>query len=175
VYLIGFMGSGKSTIGPILANTIGYDFLDVDRIIEGNEGMSIREIFQSKGEEHFRRCEREIVRETCTRSRIVVSLGGGAVVDPESFRQIKTAGVVVYLKLTPEQIFQRLRNKSDRPMLLGPTGEKLAEEDLRVRILRLYREREQTYALADIVLQTDESKLGLTVDRLVKKLSGHIA
>jgi shikimate kinase len=104
-----------------------------------------------------------------------VSLGGGAVVDPESFRQIKTAGVVVYLKLTPEQIFQRLRNKSDRPMLLGPTGEKLAEEDLRVRILRLYREREQTYALADIVLQTDESKLGLTVDRLVKKLSGHIA
>jgi shikimate kinase len=171
VYLIGFMGSGKSTIGPILANTLGYDFVDVDRTIEETEGKSVSELFRLKGEEHFRVLEREIILQTCTRPRTVISLGGGAVVDEASFQAIKKSGILVYLKLTPEQIYRRMRNKVDRPMLMSPAGERLNERELRIRIQRLFSEREPIYAKADLIIATDENKVGITVDRVVKRLS----
>jgi shikimate kinase len=170
IYLTGFMGSGKSTIGPILANTIGYDFIDVDLMIEESEGMSVSEIFRTRGEEYFRVLERKLVMQISTSRKTVISLGGGAMIDPESYGHIRNTGIVIYLKLTPEQLFKRLRNKIDRPMLTDPQGGKLGEAGLRARILQLYNQREPVYAAADIVIPTDESKVGLTVDRLAKKL-----
>jgi shikimate kinase len=174
VYLTGFMGSGKSTIGPILANTIGYDFIDVDRSVETSMGKTVNQIFREHGEEHFRVLERTLIAQMSTRPHIVVSLGGGTIADPENFGVIRATGILVYLKTTPEQLFRRLHHKSDRPVLRTEEGEQLPEGELRARILDLYKRREPLYAKADIVVHTDEVKVGKTVDLIVRKLSHFI-
>ena len=174
IYLTGFMGSGKSTIGPILANTIGYDFVDVDRTIEKEAGKSVDQIFLEDGEAHFRRLEGALISGLRSRSHLVVSLGGGTIADPDNLRDMKTSGILIYLKATPDQIFKRLHHKNDRPSLKDPHGERLSDEQLRVRIQELYRKREPLYSQADIVIRTDERKVGVTVDQIVKKLSFHL-
>ena len=174
IYLTGFMGCGKSTIGPILANTIGYDFVDVDRRIEQMEGKSINEIFTEKGEKHFRELERRVLLEVCSLPRRVISLGGGTMTVAENLEVILATGLVVYLKITPEQLFHRLRHRSDRPLLRTEDGGRLGDEDLRSRIQLLYEAREPLYSRADIVIPTDGKKLGLTVDAIVKRLTGLI-
>jgi shikimate kinase len=174
VYLTGFMGCGKSTIGPILANTIGYDFVDVDKKIEQVEGRSISQIFAEKGEKHFRDLERKILVEVSALPRTVISLGGGTMTIAENLELVLATGLVVYLKITPEQLFHRLRHRSDRPLLRSSDGNQLSDEELRSRIHHLYEAREPLYARADIILPTDGTKLGLTVDNIVKRISGLI-
>lgn len=171
IYLTGFMGSGKSTIGPILANTIGYDFLDVDKVIEKETGKSVKEIFRDRGEAHFRELERNLVAKLAQRHQVVVSLGGGTIVDPGNFHTIMSSGIVVYLKATPEQIFKRLQRKVDRPTLTDVSGDRLREDELRVRIGELFRQREPYYLRADIIVPTDETRVGITVDEVVRKLA----
>jgi shikimate kinase len=165
------MGSGKSTIGPILATTIGYDFVDVDRKIEKKAGKSVNEIFLEGGEPRFRSLEREVLAELASLSHLVISLGGGTPVDPGTFRFIISSGILVYLKTTPEQIYKRLHFKNDRPMLTDATGRRLSEEQLRERIQSLFLLREPIYAKADITIQTDGKRVGITVDEIVKRLS----
>ena len=174
IYLTGFMGCGKSTIGPILANTIGYDFVDVDRRIEQVEGRSINEIFTEKGERYFRDLERTVLMKVCTLPRTVISLGGGTMTVPENLEVVLATGLVVYLKITPEQLFHRLRHRSDRPLLRTADGSQLADEELKARIQLLYEAREPLYARAEIVVPTDGKRLGLTVDQIVKRLAGLI-
>jgi len=174
VYLTGFMGCGKSTIGPILANTIGYGFVDVDKKIERVEGRSISQIFTEKGEKHFRDLERAILVEVSALPRTVISLGGGTITIAENLDLVLATGLVVYLKITPEQLFHRLRHRSDRPLLRSADGNQLSDEELRSRIHHLYEAREPLYARADIILPTDGTKLGLTVDNIVRRISGLI-
>jgi shikimate kinase len=174
IYLTGFMGCGKSTIGPILANTIGYEFVDLDRKIEQVEGKSINEIFGEKGEEHFRYLERTVLIKASTLPRTVISLGGGTMTVAENLELILATGLVVYLKITPDQLFHRLRRRSDRPLLRTADGSQLGDEELKNRIQLLYDAREPLYARADVVIPTDGTKLGLTVDNIVKRISGHI-
>jgi len=174
IYLTGFMGCGKSTIGPILANTLGYDFVDVDRQIEQLEGRSINEIFSDKGEKHFRELERKVLMNVCGLPRTVVSLGGGTITVAENLELVLSTGLVVYLKITPDQLFHRLRHRSDRPLLRGEDGRQLNDDELRGRIQLLYEAREPLYARADVMILTDGTKLGLTVDSIVKRISGLI-
>ncbi len=171
IYLAGFMGSGKSTIGPILANTIGYEFADLDRMIEQAEERAISEIFRVDGEQYFRSLERALIAKLSTQTHLVVSLGGGTLVDPVTFRTIKSTGILVHIKLTPELILRRLQHRSDRPMLMDGKGNRLSEEDLRVRIGELYASREPLYAQADVTIEADERRVGITVDRVVRALS----
>jgi shikimate kinase len=170
IYLTGFMGSGKSTIGPILANTIGYDFVDLDQSIERKEGKSISRIFTEEGEPYFRGLERSLLGAIAARPRVVVSLGGGTLVDPESFRLIRESGILVYIKLHPDLLFKRLQRKNDRPLLLGDQGRRLSGEDLRRRIRQLAASREHLYAQADLTIEADERRVGITVDRVVHAL-----
>ena len=165
------MGSGKSTIGPILANTLGYDFVDIDHAIEEKVGKAIKQIFRESGEEYFRALEREVIDDLITKKNLVVSLGGGTIVDPANFRVINGSGIVVYLKTTPDQIFRRMRHKLDRPILTDVRGERLSTEELRGRIHELYLIREPVYAKADITVSTDDQRVGITVDRIVNKLT----
>ena len=174
IFLTGFMGSGKSTIGPILANTLGYDFLDIDHAIEEREGKTIRQIFRDSSEEYFRSLEGTIIKEIIGKKHLVVSLGGGTIVDPLNFRTISASGIVIYLKTTPGQIFMRMRHKLDRPILTDIHGERLSNEELRARIQELFLKREPFYAKADITIVTDDLKVGITVDKIVKKLSSYI-
>jgi len=174
IFLMGFMGSGKSTIGPILANTIGYDFLDIDRAIETRTKKSVTEIFREDGEQYFRSVERDIISQIIAHPRLVVSLGGGTVTDPELFRVIASSGILVYLKVTPEQLYRRLHRKTDRPLLADIEGNRLGEPELRDRIQTLYTSREPIYSKADIVVMTDDTRVGITVDQIVKLLSRHL-
>ncbi len=171
VYLTGFMGSGKSTIGPILANTIGYDFVDIDKLIESREGKTVNEIFREEGESHFRKLERTLIGELSLRRGMVISLGGGTVTDPDTFHAISTTGILIYLKVTPEQLYRRLHHRTDRPLLSDAEGNRLADEVLRERIRILYEAREPIYSRADIVVPTDDVRVGLTVDAIVKRLN----
>jgi shikimate kinase len=171
IYLTGFMGSGKSTIGPILANVLGYEFVDLDDAVAAREGKTVREIFRDHGESYFRRKECETIAELSLRDRLIVSLGGGTLADQESLAIVTSTGILVYLKVPVEEIVRRLRNKTDRPMVLGPDGERLNEEELRQRILHLLAQREPFYAHADLTILADQTRLGLTVDRLVRELS----
>lgn len=175
VYLAGFMGSGKSTIGPILANALGYGFLDIDRAIERAAGKSVTAIFREDGEERFRALERELIAGVSTQPRLVVSLGGGTVADPAALGIIRSTGVLVYLKATTEQILRRVAHRSDRPMLLAPDGEPLPREDLLLRVRQLYELREPLYELAEVTVLTEGKKVGTTVDELVRHLAPLLA
>jgi shikimate kinase len=171
IYITGFMGSGKSTVGPILANTIGYDFADLDRTIEREEKTPISEIFRVRGEEYFRSLERLEIGKLSTRSHIVVSLGGGTLSDQWCLQTVVATGILVYLKLSQELLFKRLRNRSDRPLLTDVEGNRLPETALRERVHSLYQAREPIYAHADITVEPDERRVGVTIDRLVQALA----
>jgi shikimate kinase len=170
VYLTGFMGSGKSTIGPILANTIGYEFLDIDKRIERAANKTINEIFANNGEGYFRELERKIVQEISNTHGCVVSLGGGTVTKSDNLSAIKMSGVLIYLKASPHEIFQRLRYKADRPLLKSSDSVHLEDGDLLRRITSLMEEREAFYMQADVVVNTAGKKIGQTVDEIVRKI-----
>ena len=174
IFLTGFMGSGKSTVGPILANTIGFQFIDLDMLIEKKENRKISEIFTSEGEKKFRMLERETLREILSSAMTIVSLGGGSVTNDETLQMVKENGVLVYLKSDVDHIYQRLRTKSDRPMLRDDDGNLLDGDDLVKKIETLLGARETFYNQADVIISTDDKKIGHTIDELAKKLSPFI-
>ena len=174
VFLTGFMGSGKSTIGPILANTLGFDFVDVDKLIEQQEAQRIVDIFESRGEEAFRVLERRALQELSSRDGCVVSLGGGTIANEENFQIVHRNGVLVYLQLSPEEILQRVQHRPDRPLLRDGAGKPLARELMEERIVELLQSREPFYARADIIVPSDRKKVGHMVDEIVKKLRRYV-
>jgi len=170
VYLTGFMGSGKSTLAPLLANTLGYSYLDIDTEIETTTGKSVSEIFSELGEEYFREIERRALDNVSQKKGCVISLGGGTIANQNNLNIIKTSGVLIYLKADAEHIFRRLRFRSDRPMLKSTDGNSLNDEELRVRIQHLLAIREPFYKQADITIVTDERRIGITVDEIVRHI-----
>jgi len=170
IFLTGFMGSGKSTVGPILANTIGYTFVDLDREIEQLCRKSVRQIFAEDGEQHFRSKERAALEDYAKREGLVIALGGGTLTNPDVFALVRSSGILVYLKVPPEELFKRLHHKTDRPLLTDAEGNRLPEPQLRERLNELYAQREPLYAQADIIVLGDDKRLGLTVDHLVRML-----
>jgi shikimate kinase len=171
IYLTGFMGSGKSTIGPILANTLGYAFADIDKVIELRTGKSVRKIFSEEGEKFFREIERQVLAELSVREHHVVSLGGGSIVDQMNFALVKNSGILVYLYSSQEHLLKRLQHKTDRPTLTDSEGEQLPIEQLRDRVTKLYEARAPIYSRAHLTVHTDEQKVGKSVDEIVKKIS----
>ncbi|HCA78189.1 MAG TPA: shikimate kinase [Bacteroidetes bacterium] len=174
IYLAGFMGSGKSTIGPILANTLGFEFVDLDKFVEQKAGKKIKEIFATDGEQAFRTIERASLVEVSGRTECVVSLGGGTIANEENFRLIRDSGVIVYLQLSPEEIAQRVHHRTDRPLLTAPDGNKLSPEEIQQRVGDLLMKREQFYSRADVIIQADRKRVGATVDEIVRRLRGFI-
>ncbi len=139
--LAGFMGAGKTTIGKIVAAQLGYDFIDTDAEIEQRAGLSIAQIFDQKGEPHFRALESALVREVVGRERIVIATGGGMIVDAANRAALLQAGIVICLTAAPEAILRRV-DASTRP-LLRPTqpGEKVHD-----RVAQLLKARAPAYA-----------------------------
>ncbi len=171
IFLTGFMGCGKSTIGPILANSIGYQFVDLDRLIEDRNGKSVKRIFQEEGERFFRDEEIAVLEELTGRDRLVVALGGGTLAEPAAFATIVHAGILVYLKVPPDDLLKRLQHKTDRPLLMDEHGNRLPEAALRARMMELFTRRAPLYERADVIVFADEQRLGLTVDHIVRMLS----
>jgi shikimate kinase len=170
-YLTGFMAAGKSTIGPILANTLGWEFYDLDKEVEKKEGMKIIELFNQKGEEYFRKSETEILKELSGRNKVIISLGGGAIASDENFRIIKSSGKIIYLKSSPEIVYRRLRFKRDRPAFIFEGEELPSEEQFLKRINELLDARKKYYEQCDYVIDTDSQKVGKTVDIIAKYIT----
>ena len=170
IFLTGFMGSGKSTIGPILANTLGYSFIDIDKEIERSTGKEIIDIFSELGEGHFREVERSVLLEACRLDKYVISLGGGTISNQSNLDIIKSSGILIYLKTTTEQIHKRLKHKTNRPLILVKSNGVISDQELTNRINELLTQREPYYSQADIIISTDVRKLGITVDQIMKNL-----
>jgi shikimate kinase len=145
--LIGFMGTGKSTIGRIVADDLRFDFLDTDAEIESRTGVSIADIFAKQGEGAFRQLEQQIVIELAGRQRHVISAGGGLVVNPANLASLKTHALTVCLWASPERIWERVRHQSHRPLL--------QDADPMARIRALLAVREPFYRQADVLLNTE--------------------
>lgn len=161
------MGAGKSTIGPILANTLGWEYFDLDKIIEEKLDMRIVEIFEKRGEKFFREHERKMLEEISRSRSAIVSLGGGTMANQSNLKLLRETGKIIYLKATINSLFKRLEFKRDRPNLKIPDGEP-TEEKLVKRITELYNVREKYYNQSDFIVETDEKSIGLTVDRIAR-------
>ena len=171
IYLTGFMGSGKSTIAPILANTLGYSSRDIDVEIERITGKRVSDIFTDHGERYFREVERKLLQESALLEGCIISLGGGTIANQANLQIVKSSGVLVYLSASVEQIFRRVRHKTNRPLLLTPDGERLSEEDLLTKITLLMNERAPYYEQADVTIVTGDQPVGLTIDKLVRAIN----
>ena len=152
IYITGFMGSGKSTVGPLLADALGYEFVDLDAVIEAKEGQTIPGIFRQRGEQEFRAIERREVTLLAAREKIVVATGGGALTSPATLSALRASGILVYLRVPVEALFERLRGVKGRPMIADGSGGALGDDDLRARISGLLDARERLYLEADITV-----------------------
>lgn len=163
IVLTGFMATGKSSVGRQLAARLGYDFVDVDTLVEAEAGMPIPQIFASQGEPAFRELEGRMVERAAGRSRCVIATGGGAIVNPRNLEALKRSGVLVALTASPEAILSRIGSGEDRPMLGG--GE------TRERIRLLFEERAAAYAKADLTVDTSDRSVDEVVNHLMALLT----
>jgi len=157
IFLIGFSGSGKTTVGTLLARHLGRSFLDTDALIEKQAGMSIRDIFASNGEPEFRRLEEKVITELAaqTRPEHVVALGGGAFENATNRRTTAAAGRIVYLSCSAREIHRRLKLHTDRPLLQPDrAGERAGRPELHKKIASLLATRRNNYRKAELTVST---------------------
>lgn len=150
VILTGFMGTGKTSLGKVLATRLGRPFVDIDKKIEDETRLSIPKIFERYGEEHFRELERIAVKELSERRGLVIATGGGTIKDEENLRLLKSSGVLICLTTEPEEIFNRTARRGERPVLDGGGNERLET------IKRLLAERKKFYDRADYQVDTTD-------------------
>jgi shikimate kinase len=148
VILTGFMGTGKTSLGKLLATRLGRPFIDIDKKIEDENHMSIPKIFEQYGEEHFRELEKAAVKELSTRRGLVIATGGGTIKDEENLNLLKSSGVMICFTTEPEEIFNRTARRGERPVLDGGGNERLET------IKKLLTERKKFYDRADYQVDT---------------------
>lgn len=167
IILIGFMGCGKSTTGISLSYRLKRTLIDTDKMIEKREKKSISEIFALQGEEYFREKETELLRELKKeRAGRIFSAGGGTPLRAENRRLLRELGTVVYLKVSAETVYERLKGDTTRPLLQG--------DDPQKKIRMLLQEREERYMdAADIVIAADGKKTTQVVEEIAAALQGN--
>lgn len=163
VVLLGMMGAGKSEVGRELADRIGYQFLDTDKLIEKRAGKRISKIFQEDGEPAFRALEREVIASLEGSAGKVLATGGGAIMDPANRSAFNRLGTTVYLKASARELYQRVKNDSSRPLL--------QTEDPKAEVARILSEREQYYEDAIITIDTEDLSSNEVVDVLIDELA----
>lgn len=159
IYLVGFMGTGKTAVGTALAKQLKWQFLDLDTLIELRERQAITEIFAKEGEPYFRRVEKSVLKDVAKEKKFVVACGGGIVLDSENIRLMKESGRVICLSAKPEVIIKRTSGATHRPLL--------NVKDPKKQIDHLLKLRAPYYAKADC--QIDTSKL--TIEKVVKMIT----
>lgn len=148
IFLIGFMGSGKSTLGAQLARRLDYQYMDMDQLIEETAELSIPEIFQEHGEAVFRKWEHDILLELCSRDKLVISTGGGAPCHSQNMDLMNANGCTIYLNLSPLTLQDRLmRSRTERPLIKGKTDTELLDF-----ITTLLEKREKFYKRANHIV-----------------------
>jgi len=164
IYLLGFMGSGKTSVGKKLAEKKNMTFIDLDEKIEESEGMSIAEIFSEKGEAYFRDAEKKVLKELSVMDSCMVATGGGVVMDPENLQAMQDSGVTVSLLASPEIVYERVKNSNLRPLL---NVENPIDE-----IKKLMFERASFYIKSDIIIDTSDLSVDEAADEIIGELDG---
>lgn len=162
IVLTGFMGTGKTEVGRILAQRLGYTLLDADSIIEQEQKMKITEIFQRFGEPYFRDIEADVIRRLSERDRVVISTGGGVVLRQENMENLRKKGVIVCLTASPETILKRTSNDSSRPLL--------QVEDPLKRIKEMLEFRRPYYEKSDIMIDTEGKSPVEVAEEIIEKI-----
>ncbi len=146
IVLVGFMGTGKTTVGKLLSDHTGMPLVDMDALIAQQAGKTINDIFAQDGEAHFRALERQMAQTLSTRQDQVVSTGGGIVLNPDNIADFQSSGLVVCLLASAETVLDRVRHDTSRPLLAG---------DKEARILRLLESRKPLYEAIEHKIATD--------------------
>jgi shikimate kinase len=163
ILLIGFMGSGKSTISSELSNILNMKEIDMDQYIEEKEGRAIKEMFETDGEEYFRNRETQAVNDFKSLKSVIISCGGGAVLRQENVEAMKEKGKIVLLTASPETTFERVKSSSDRPILNGNMNIEF--------IKQLMEKRADKYKqAADITITTDNKTVQEICNELIASL-----
>ena len=171
IFLTGFMGSGKTTIGKKIARKIDRPFYDCDQEIEKQTNCSIPDIFRYEGEQKFRKDEQQIISGLAGILRpAVIALGGGALMQESNLEIVKKHGQLIYLKSHPDVIWQRVRLNRDRPLLIS--GQKvLSKEEFDQKISGLMADREKGYLAADLVIDCGRKKADELADLIIAQLN----
>ena len=161
ISLCGMMGSGKSTIGKILANKLDYNFIDVDKMIEIETKKTIKKIFEEDGEEYFRDLEEKITINILEYKETIVSLGGGAIINKKIRSAIKKNSYNIYLKVDVDILTKRLQNSKTRPLIY--------KKDLKTELINLINKRKKFYQKADLIIQNEKNIIDAT-ENIIKKI-----
>lgn len=163
IFLIGFMGSGKSTISSYLNKNFNMEVVEMDEILAKRENMTISEIFKTKGEEYFREKETSLLKEISLKENVVVSCGGGVATRDVNILEMRKSGVVVLLSAKPETILKRVESSNDRPLLEGNKNVEFISDLLEKR-------REMYLKAADIIVKTDNKSAEEISNEILKKV-----
>ncbi len=157
------MGSGKSTVGRLLAEKLSYEFVDSDHVIENKTGVDIPMIFDIEGEEGFRRREKAVIDEFSQLPETVLATGGGAILDEDNRKNLRSRGLTVYLKSSVDTLVQRTKHDKNRPLLQNNNRKEVLTEIL--------KQRESLYLdVANLVIETAHSSIYKVVKKIIDKL-----
>lgn len=158
IALVGFMATGKSAVGRNLARKLHRRFVDLDALIEKTEGRKVRDIFAEKGENYFRRLEKQALEQTLSQQGQIIATGGGIILDEDNLTLLRQKSLLIGLTASTDVLVSRVGKNSKRPLLKGV--------DVRARIEELLQQRQSRYAEADVVIDTS----GLTINQVVEKI-----
>ena len=162
ISLCGMMGSGKSSLGKLIAKKTNYNYIDTDLLIENEENKSINQIFDENGEEYFRALEKKIILNCLKRKKTIISLGGGAILNNDIRMAIKLNSFNIYLKVDKLILKKRLQNSKSRPLLKNEILDKKLQE--------LINQREKFYSNADLIINNNKT-IAETINKIFKLIS----
>lgn len=165
IVLVGMMGAGKTTIGELLATKLNRELKDIDRVIEQEQKKSIIGIFTDDGEEVFRKLESETIEKFSNMSDLIISTGGGALEKANNLSNLQKNGIIIYLKADIEELFKRVKNETQRPLL--------KEQDPLEVIKKLIKKREKFYLMADITIITDNKSPEKITEEIIKAIKNY--
>jgi shikimate kinase len=168
IILVGFMGTGKSASGRLVAKRLDRQFVDMDTVIEERAGKKISDIFADEGEAHFRSLERNLARELSAREDLVIATGGGIVLNPDNISDFSRTGVVICLHADPDTILQRVAKDTHRPLLQG--------DDDKIKAIReLLAKRQKLYNAIPLRIDTNNHTARDTAEEVIALYLGQTA
>lgn len=163
IYLVGYMGSGKSFLGSRLAYLLGYSFIDTDAVIESEQGAAVAAIFKQSGEPAFRALEQEVLRHTFSMDKVVIATGGGLPCQGNAMEQMNTKGLTVYLRVRPATVLQRIASDTEnRPLLRG-----IGSGELTGFVSSHMAVRDEVYQQAMLTVDADELNGEMLLEKVI--------